>query len=342
MINIGHDEAYSISICPKCRKTPAPVTYANDVKKIHAFLKERGIKTLMWGEKLLNARLAGKPVGGAGHGKGLGKVHALFRCRDLLPRDITMLNWYYGINPDYDKIYHERGFKMLFGNLNALNAKNWDKRIEAGAKGGFVSNWGSFREEYMQRNLQYFALTITAYAFWCEDYEANGNEKNVLRTAKELYRLKCKNIKNKLTVTHTCDYEIAFKFFYDGEFIIDEDYTLGSYLLTYSDGQTETLPVKYGTNIGRYEYENYANNASFRSTLYSTLPKKISDGFAYEAVYEDPRPDAELVSIVYQPKEKMKNVKVNLLAFSRSKAARGDRAESILNDNVSKDELIFA
>jgi hexosaminidase len=48
-INIGHDEAYSISICKRCRKTPAPVNYANDIKKIKAYLDERGIKTAMWG-----------------------------------------------------------------------------------------------------------------------------------------------------------------------------------------------------------------------------------------------------------------------------------------------------
>ncbi len=119
----------------------APELYANDIKKINDFLKSKDVKTIIWGEKLLNARSAkGTPIGGAGYGKGKALVNALFPCRDLIPNDIEILHWYYSFNPEYDKIYHERGFKTYYGNLSALGVKKWDLRRKQGMRGGFVSN----------------------------------------------------------------------------------------------------------------------------------------------------------------------------------------------------------
>lgn len=318
-INIGHDEAYSISICKRCRKTPAPVNYANDIKKIKAYLDDRGVKTVMWGEKLLNAHSGREAIGGAGHGKGLAKVNALYPCRDLLPNDITMLHWYYVFNPDYDKVYHERGMKMVFGNLNALDVEKWDERVRGGAKGGYVSNWGSFGEEYMQRNLQYFALISSAYAFWHLGFGKLSREEKLHLTSRELYRLKRIKIKNPLTVTHTAYHNMKYKWFYDGIFIVDENFLLGEYVLRYSDGECARLPVKFGTNIGAYKYDDYLNEAAFREVMYTTMPERFGAGFAYECVYEDPRPDGELVGITYEPKSGKEDVKVELVSFSRTR-----------------------
>ena len=321
-INIGHDETYSIGVCPRCKHTPAPVLYAEDVKKIHAFLKNRGIETMMWGEKLLNARSAGgDAIGGAGHGKGQARVPALYPCRDLLPKDITILHWYYVFNPDYDNVYHERGFKTVFGNLSALAVNDWDERIKRGILGGFVSNWGSFGEEYMQRNGQYLSLICSAYAFWCEDFGEMSRRDKLFMTAAELYRLKRSKIRNPITVTHTADHRMKYKVFYDGVFIVDEEYMLGHHVIRYADGRVERLPVKFGTNVGARIYDDYLNESSFREVCYSTMPKRYKSGFAYETVYENPYPDGEIVGISYEPLENKRDVKVELISFSRDDSA---------------------
>ena len=316
-MNIGHDEAYSVGVCPRCKKTSAPIIYANDVKRIHSFLGERGIETMMWGEKLLNAYAGREAIGGAGHGKGLAKVNALYPCRDLLPRDITILHWYYVFNPEYDKVYHERGMKTVFGNLSVLSLAKWDERIKWGTRGGFVSNWGSFGEEYMQRNCQYFDLVSAAYAFWCEDFGKMSREEQLDLTAKELYRLKCEKIKNPIKITHKTDFKMKYKVFYDGVFIVDDEYMLGNYKITYSDGECATIPVKFGTNIGTHIYDDYKKESAFREVCYSTLPIRYKHGFAYESVFEDPRPEGEIVGISYEPLEKRRDVKVELISFAR-------------------------
>ena len=327
-INIGHDEAYSVGVCKRCKNTPAYVLYADDVKRINAFLNERGIEAMMWGEKLLNARSSGgDPIGGAGHGEGQAKVPALYPCRDLIPKNITMLHWYYVFNPDYDNVYHERGLKTVFGNLSALAVKDWDERVKRGIRGGFVSNWGSFGEEYMQRNIQYFDLVSSAYAFWCENFGKMSREEQIFMTANELYRMKRQKIKNPLTITHTAHHRMKYKVFYDGVFIVDEDYMLGHHVVRYADGRCARLPVKFGTNIGAYRYDDYLRETSFREPIYSTMPRRYKDGFAYETVYENPYPDGEIVGISYEALENKRDIKVELISFSREYSAK-ELAES--------------
>ena len=318
MLNIGHDEMYTIGKCPKCRNTPAPVLYSNDIKKIKAFLDEHGVKTLMWGEKLLNAHYKGQRYGGAGHGEGYQHVPALHPCRYLLPKDITMLHWYYTFNEKYDNVYHDNGFDVVFGNFGIFYAKNWAKRVKAGVGGGFTSNWGSYLEEYMQRNAQYLNLVSSAYAYWTEpfEYDSYGKSHHLFATMRELFKLKCKKIKNPLYVTHTTDYNIPYNTFYDGVFIVDEKYLLGNYEIKYSDGSVCYLPVKYGTNISSRTFEDYINSANLREAAYTTMPEKYGDGFAYRAVYENPNPDGKIVSIRYVPSENKPDAEVELLGFS--------------------------
>ena len=318
ILNIGHDEMYSIGVCPRCKDTPAPVLYANDIKKIHGFLLEKGIRTMMWGEKLLNSFANnGVRVGGSGHDKGTPRyVPALYPCRDLLPRDIIMLHWYYIFNHEYDKVYHERGFTVFYGNLNALNVEHWNLRRSWGIRGGFVSNWGSFEEEYMQRNMQYFSLITTAYAFWCDDYESMGSEARLATAMKEAYRLKRSKIKHPITIRHTTTHKIPYKHFYDGIFIEDTLYGMGDYVITYTDKTSATLPVKYGTHIGCNRYDDYQKQAEFRELSYSTLPLRNRDGWAYECVYENPHPDKQITGIVYRPRAGKENLAVEMISFT--------------------------
>lgn len=337
-INIGHDETYSIGVCPRCASTPAYVLYSEDVKKIHSFLTKKNIKTYMWGEKLLKAFDNRKtPIGGSGHGKGLAKVPALYPCRDLLPKDITFLHWYWCFNPKYDKIYHERGMRVLYGNLHPLNVEKWNKRRSMGINGGYVSNWGAFGEEYMQRNCQYIALVSAAYAFWCDDFEARGAEELVGVCMSECYRLKCKKISNPIKIVHSTDYDIPYVPFYDGLFIEDEKYLIGNYHLKYSDGSIAALPVRYGTHVGCNNYKNAYSHNGFRQLSYGTLPIKIGSNYVFEAVYENPYPNKSLISVSYAPMEGKEDIRVDFIGFYVEKGISSDNSAKTNNESSVED-----
>lgn len=316
-INIGHDETYTIGLCPRCKGTPAPVLYAEDVKKIHGFLKERGIKTYMWGEKLLNAQYKGERIGGAGHGKGTRHVPALWPSRDLLPRDITYLHWYWRFNEEYDNVYHERGMRVLFGNMNAMAIEHWSKRTKRGIRGGFVSNWGPFGAEYMQRNQQYLSLMAGAYAFFSDDFESRGKLKTLRACFEEAYRYSTQQIAHPIEITHTTEHSIPFEWAWDGIFITDEKYLLGNYELSYTDGTTALLPVRFGSHIGCATVKKTLGNTLFLQLAYGVLPVAYGNRYAYRTAYEDPHPEKTLAGVRYLPAAGREDVTVEMLGARR-------------------------
>lgn len=317
-VHIGHDETYSIGICPRCKGIPAYRLYAEDVTKIYEFLKARGIRTYMWGEKLLNAHYKEHRIGGAGHGKGEAKVPSLWQSRDLLPRDITYLHWYWQFNEDYDNIYHERSMRTLFGNLNAMALKNFRARVRRGIRGGFVSNWGSFDAEYMQRNQQYLSLLAAAYAFFSEEFSEEDKEGLLARCFEEGYRCSTARLSHPIEITHTTDHTMPFEHAWDGIFITDEKYLLGHYVLTYTDGTVAQLPVRYGSHIGCRVPKKTLGGAEFTQLVYGVLPVEHRGAYAYRTAYEDPHPDKVLASVTYRPAEGREEIAVSLLGFSRS------------------------
>jgi hexosaminidase len=305
-INIGHDEMYSIGLCERCKGQDPVQLYVDDIKKTKDFLDARGIETWMWGEKLLDAvEDNGCACGGAGWSRpmngGVCTVPALWPCRDRLPKGVHYLHWYWAFDENHDKVYHERGYDVVYGNFVALTIKNWQKRVRQGIRGGYVSNWGSFHEEYMQRNLQYLSLISSAYAFWCPDFTDKKKEKYVTLSLQECNRLYKKKIKHPIRVVHTTGGRMGYKCFYDGVFIEDEVYNIGNYELTYADGTTALLPVRYGYNITCGHIENALNNNAFREVSYATMPEQYGDTYYYACTYENPHPEKQIVGFRYLP-----------------------------------------
>ena len=304
-INIGHDEFYTVGICKRCQGKDPSAVYADDVKKIKDYLRERGIGTLMWAEKLLKARYnySGFKVGGwydecDCNGVRF-QVPDMWRCADLLPKDITYIHWYWEFGEHLDDEFHARELPVIFGNFSGLRCQNYRVRIGRGVKGAAVSNWGSFNPEYMQRNLQYFNLISTAYVLNSHDYSDIDRDEIVKATYKKAYETYKTGIKHPLTVVHSVDHKIKYKPFWCGIFIEDEIYLLGHYRITYKDGREALLPVKFGTNIG--PVNNDPNTSSCMELSYSTLPIEGEGGYVYEHVYENPNPEGQISSIEYIP-----------------------------------------
>jgi len=320
LVNIGHDEYYSMALCPRCKDKKPHDIFADDVKKIHGWLKERGIRTAMWGEKLLPTVTAnGRTYGGAGNAA----LHwpdetiyipETYYCQYLLPRDILMCNWYYSFGLQTDFVYHTHGYEMVFGNMSASNVKYWRERRKFGAIGGFSSNWGSYLPEYMQRNNQYYQIIFGAFALWSDAYEDSRRGEIMKKTFEEAFRLHYGNPEEHsyIFVTHTTDRKHRYFTFVDGLFIEDEVYHLGRYRLTYTDGTEAFFDVKYGTNLTNRDipctWEGLAEDFNPESTLdatalnevcYSALPCTANGKTYYTTAYLNPHPEKTVASFEY-------------------------------------------
>ena len=317
-INIGHDEYYLSALCDRCKgKNPVDL-YVEDVRKISDYLGERGIETLMWGEKLVKARNHKGHKFGAWYDPKTEhpeySIPNFTSCVDKMPGGITYLHWYWVFGTHLDDEYHARNYPAIFGNYEPFGCEDFRTRINRGIRGAFVSNWGSVAPEYMQRNLQYFDLVGAAYTLWSDTYDDCDAQMLKERTYDALYKKYCAKIKNPIKVSHSTDYYVKPGYFWDGVFIEDSVYLLGNYEVSYSDGTKALLPVKYGTNIGTagYKIENvdvdYAaaegeavSERHLRELSFSTIPEKCENGYLYRHVYENPYPEKQISSINYLP-----------------------------------------
>jgi hypothetical protein len=147
LVHIGHDEAYLFGICPKCKGLDAAETYANDIIKVHDYLTERGVRTAIWGDKLLEIHHPnGVIYGGVERNvRRYGKLYHLpptNRCVDLLPKDILILDWYWSLSYESAAMLRAKGFELIYGNFHGPAFKDWAKhRRNPALLGGEMSLW---------------------------------------------------------------------------------------------------------------------------------------------------------------------------------------------------------
>jgi hexosaminidase len=185
-VSIGHDEWYSYCECDKCKDWDPADLFAYDVTKIHAYLASKGVKTDMFGEKLLNAYTPdGRGQGGAFKviesyevSKIFGFRGATFPAIKKIPKDITLLQWYWGIEPTGFEQYSENGLKGVYANFMGPNVPNWEKysRMD-NVKGAACSHWDTLEQDNMARDGYMFNIIYSSYVFWNETYNNNSYEK---------------------------------------------------------------------------------------------------------------------------------------------------------------------
>lgn len=302
-INIGHDEYYTVAICPLCKgKSPVDI-YVADITKINDYLKSKNIKAMMWADKFF-----GDPVTGNAYPQKF--VPDLMGCRGKVPTDVILLNWAWPHNvQDQERLLHKLGYGLMFGNFDAISRPDYraNKEIHSG---GFVSNWGSFDEKYMQRNQQNFWLANTAYVFWSADYTNKDAPALYEKVRRELYNDYKRTLGDSvIEICHTTSIERKYIWFWCGIFIVDSDWLIGNHKVTYTDGTEAELPVIYGYNIRGCDAEIKENFRDIEEDFNTNTDSRhveaigasypfLSDGkIWYKTAYANPYPDKEIAYI---------------------------------------------
>jgi len=166
IVHIGHDELYTLRVCPTCRRRPAYRLLADDITRIHGFLASRGIRTAMWGDKLMNIVAPdGRRYGGVAKRRrdpATGNTWLMpptWRAADLVPKDILILDWYWSLDPRSERNFHRHGFDVIYGNLDPFRFRSFSRR--AGVPyvlGAEVSTWCEVSPEAFGHNGVFHAL----------------------------------------------------------------------------------------------------------------------------------------------------------------------------------------
>lgn len=308
-MNIGHDECYTLAKCEKCKNQDPVDLYVGDIVKINDFLRARGIRALMWSEKFIDNVYLPEPDGTlhgyGGTGDPAWDVPRVIGCVGKVPKDVILLHWYWSLcEGAREKELCDMGYTMLYGNFSAARLDGYRSRIGR-VEGGFISNWGSFEEQYMQRNGQNYNLLSTSWILWNHNFDDSMRAPLRKKVAAALYDRHVRSLGSEvIEITHTTDHDRPYKVFYDGFFIVPEDWIIGRHIVTYHDGTEAELPVMFGWNI-RSAAESGTEDSnsteavetSYIEVLGATFPQRIDGKMWYRTAYRNPHPEKTIVSI---------------------------------------------
>jgi len=190
ILHIGHDELYHIGLCPRCRRRTGHDLLTSDLRKIHAFLAGRGVRPLMWGDKLMNFTTPdGTPQGGARRefaDPGTGKtwaIEATYEAADRVPKDLLICDWYWGLDPNSERNFHKHGFEVVYGNFSPWGFRNWERRARRRCVlGAEVSSWCEVSAYAFGHNRVFHDLFAAADMLW------SGSQRDPAEVAAEMAR----------------------------------------------------------------------------------------------------------------------------------------------------------
>ena len=184
---IGHDEIVGLSKYAKLYKKSETELLAGGVNKIHRWLQTQNIKTLMWGDMLLDQQRWQDKIGDANSGNPFYKSGDTANALLKIDRSVAIIDWHYKNKSDYPSIgyFHDLGFDVLgcswydpaAAKSMAASAKKY------GGKGVVVADWGFWRTLSPSSTTLYSPLSG-----WHTDIEIDGSNDDVKALAGSMRR----------------------------------------------------------------------------------------------------------------------------------------------------------
>jgi len=172
IIHVGHDEwRMEKDLCELCRGKDYGELYAADLIKIHDYLAQKGIKTAIWGDHLLESvtekdHQTWKSSSGYEY-----KIPGALRPEQVLqsiPKDVIIFNWFWD-EINNDKQVSDFGFQQVYGNLRP-DIDKWGERFGIeGVLGGAPSSWAATTEHNLGKD-QIMDFLGCANLLWSGQY----------------------------------------------------------------------------------------------------------------------------------------------------------------------------
>jgi uncharacterized C2H2 Zn-finger protein len=100
--HVGMDEVFVLGRCPRCKGTRNAKLYAKAVNDLHGHIVgKRGLEMMMWGDRLLPPTF--------GYNRWEGSHNDTWAAVDLVPKDIVICDWHYGVMEDYPSVRYLQG-----------------------------------------------------------------------------------------------------------------------------------------------------------------------------------------------------------------------------------------
>ncbi len=315
-VHMGHDEVYKMGVCPVCREKDPAELFAKDVCRIHAYLKQKGLKMMMWGDML-------QPV----------SKYKTPPAIDMIPKDIVLLDfiWYFHFPKDIENNLLEKGFKVIFGNMYSSHFPRYESRIiKDGIVGAQPSAWVASNEKQLGKEGKIYEFLMSGQLLWSSEFThkldrvydeklkslipelrlALRDQKALTGDITSLYEQKVSfppvqyEKAPEIKVGRKCE-ALIFKH------TATEKLTripwgpldlIGNYEISYADGTKAVIPVEYGNQIGHWKRrqnepfkgEYYRHNGYFATYFTDGIESMLDDGTpvtVYRYEWRNPSPD---------------------------------------------------
>lgn len=339
-VHIGHDEIYKIGVCKRCREKDPAALYAEHVTRLHDHLKEKGLGTMMWSDMIHPA-----PVRNYLTCTAIDKLP-----RDIIMLDFVWyfspeLDIEDNLLPHGYRVAVGNLYSSHYTRYKSRVSK-------PGMIGGEISTWLTVDEETFGNNGKIWDCIYLSNMLWnIEDYEERNRLSYTKLIAKHVQPKMRDNLRNKYNpngykatavklpkappapaeLTQLCPKAILA----EGvtvpvnasfERLIFEHATLhtmprivwkpfitfGSYVLTYSDGESVNIPLKFAENVMNYKsthaepkkHKYYRHNGYvgtwFIDPVYSGKTAAGEDMTVTGFLWENPHPEKQIASIEYR------------------------------------------
>ncbi|MEN6325116.1 MAG: family 20 glycosylhydrolase [Syntrophomonas sp.] len=155
-VHMGHDEVYTMGVCPRCKGKDHAELYASDVNRIYNYLAGKNLKMMIWSDMLQPSTSYHTPP-----------------AIDMIPKDIVMLDfiWYFNFNLDYEDSLLPKGFKVIMGNMYSSHYPRYEQRIaKENMIGAQVSTWCRIDEQTLAEKGKIYDLIYSANMLWSSEY----------------------------------------------------------------------------------------------------------------------------------------------------------------------------
>ena len=343
-VHIGHDEAYHLGLCPECRAKGAPNVYIEHVRRLHDHLADKGLKTMLWSDMFhTNMYYTGERFDIVKRELPKDLLLLDFTWYFHLDKDIEdsllpegykimMGNLYSSHYPRYSKRIAKEG--MIGGEVSTWTAVS-EKRF--GENGKFLDLpftaemlWNAY--SYDERN----RAALTALIGQCIIPEI----RDLIRGRYDLYLATDIETADVVGSFKGSDERVPDELLYLGltepgesmavnahyDRLIFEHATLnpapricwqsmtpvGEYIVTYEDGESESVPVSSAAGILYVNSEygmpmpyNYYRHQGYVGTYFAdpTYEHRTAEGkpiLLLGQVWDNPKPDKAIASISYK------------------------------------------
>lgn len=133
-LHVGMDEVFIVGECERCKDREKGELFAEWVNKLAGHLRERGVTTYMWGDRLLDSFAIG-------YGPWDASQNGTHTALNLIDKDIIICDWHYHDWPNFPSasIFAEAGLKVYLCVFNSKdNAKLFLDEVLENDKGNIV------------------------------------------------------------------------------------------------------------------------------------------------------------------------------------------------------------